>query len=359
MVIDVAGDTTVTFAVPYCKHEPYSLAHDARIATWTESQYAGCISISVVNPIAPLDGDVTQLIYYNIYAAAHPNMDFQLFYETPVLPDALSSEYDYIDLQNTTFAPPFVAQSGVKDNSLSPVSLFSADFPYLFTAKTHSFNKVVSGERVTNVLDLLHRFHSVAEITISNTPYVFRYPTKDSGGLTLNKAFDFFRYWFLFARGGIEYKLTPIFNVNAIDGTMMATNYVDNQNIYSVYNLFGRQGTVLENFHYKPSLEISIGQYGIYPYWWREWSYPSEFVGSPTLPTLNSVQFYWNSTGNEAALSIATRVWMALRDDASFGYAKGCPKITQFYSSLDRKALPAFPLDVVSPRRSKNPNNNS
>lgn len=334
MVVDVCGDTTISFAIPYCKHEPYSTAHDARVAAWTEDQYAGAISISVVNPIAPLDGDVNQLIYYNIYAAAHPDMDFQLFYELPLINEGTSADYHVIDVTNTTFAPPFVAQSGVKDATLAPVTQFAKDFPYLFPAKTHSFNKVVSGERITNVLDLLHRFQTACETPIGNTPFQIRYPPKDISGLTLAHAFDFFRYWFYFARGGIEYKVTPQYNTTAIDGTMLATNYVDTINTYSTYDLFGRDGTVMENFHFKPSLEISIGQYGIYPYWWREWNYPTAFVAAPTLPTLNAVQFYWYSTGAGAQNDINTRVWIALRDDSSFGYAKGCPKVTMVFSSL-------------------------
>jgi hypothetical protein len=270
-----------------------------------------------------------QIVYYNIYAAADKNMDFQMPAAQPIL-GGDAATFEYIDYTNTSFGPPFVAQSAQPD-TMTPVTMFQKDFPALYPATSYSFNKVVSGEKISSVLDLLHRFNRIEDLNLApETVYHRRYPEISSGGVIYNYNFEYFRYWSYFARGGISYKITPGKIVGGLDGTFYAWNANDPLNTYSTVDLWNKDGVVMENMHFKPSLEFTVAHYSTRPYWWKEHYYPSNFDGTQGEPIYNGFNFMYSPVNDTESSTYRYFLWIALRDDASLGYFKGCPKVTQY-----------------------------
>jgi hypothetical protein len=325
----VTGVTTIPFSIPYLSNKPYKRTRVPN-AEWQDNEYAGAIALSIVNPVCEVEGSVNTTIYFSVWAAAESNMEFHEFCEADM---GIPGVNMLVQDQPVTFGPPFVAQSG---ESACTFDLFKGDFPMLFQCNQSQLKRVCFGEETKSVLDLCHRFQKVDQIILgSGTTQNWRYPPRfTDAGLPTSLPFwytiNVFDEWFLFARRSYQLKVFTQANTDAgamADGTLYARNQFDLDWKAPVNLTYGREGTVMENFHYKPSLEIRVGQYGPYPYIPRGQDYPTEFRGIPE-GGYNGVTFNYDSVGDTT--DFHGHLFFALSDDASFGYPRGCPKVAFF-----------------------------
>jgi len=234
----------------------------------------------------------------------------------------------YIDTSGSTLAGTVVAQGLEKlEKSCVPTDMFKQEFPSLWSSKSHSFTKLVSGEKVTSVFDLVHRFikNPVDVTVIADTPKRFRQiVTPDPGnGLPYFLPFEVFRYWSWFSRGGTVMKFVPM-GTTRCSGTLYATNIYNDVND-NYYNHLGPSGTAGEHLGFKPSLEISVPFYFKYPFSTKEYTHPTPYRVANQPDTFNGVSLEFMGDGTTGNRSFYQ--FIAAKDDYSYGYFRGCPRV--------------------------------
>jgi len=183
IVVDVSGDTTVQFTVPYIHEEVYlpCLAPNAA-DTVTGIPF---INMYLENPVVSPDTSANPVIYYSVWVAAGD--DFRL-----MCPERIMASANYVWTHPFSRYLRLNAQCDI-------LTEFSKPFPGIVPARYTLETGVVTGEDFGRVTDMAKRFASRSSLPTANTQ---SYVGPSFRGTT---AFDTYRIWiapFQFIRGG-------------------------------------------------------------------------------------------------------------------------------------------------------------
>lgn len=196
-VVDVRGDTSTAFTVPYVSPMPYQRCRgythmgtggDTNYATEDKNSY---LTMSLVNPLNQPDATQGAVIYYNIYVAAAADMTF-INSVHPIPRPALG-------------LPP--AAVGFKQQSL--VKRFDGDFAALVPATSIQEAGVVSTEQFTTIEELCMFYTTYVDATptfVDAITTTLSYDDLDGNPIT---ALDHLAFWapcFRWNRGGLRYR---------------------------------------------------------------------------------------------------------------------------------------------------------
>jgi len=324
-IVDFRGDTNVMISVPYLKDTIYCPSWD----TWTkdESGSAGAISISIVNTVTSMSPTGSSNVYVNCYIAGHENMDFIQPSERLIRSGQIK-----VVVASSSLAFPasgWVAQGSTdEDCSVHLNDIFAKDFPTIVDATTQSIGFVGEGEKVLDILSLLHRFIQPNYYSGSSLNATWVQFQADS--MPINSQENLYvtmTEWFLYQRGSLNYKILKDYNAaNSPQGMIQTTltMYNSTSSLFdppaSLANTWGRNGTITEDTTYKPSLEFKT-----------PWVNRYAFVESPNRrltagwDTANYMRFI--TYDGSLASSLPVSVWFAVGDDFSFGWPSGAPII--------------------------------
>lgn len=337
------GDTDISFSVPYLSHYPYSVRHPFRGAM-EAYMHAGYIRITIVNPTAALQANTDTSVNFIGWVSCGEDMDFQ----GPYPNELVESGYDGMLLYTEPANEDVLDATAQSRETCNIREIFKQEFPPLFVSRRSVMIKVNTGEHIRSLLTLLHRFMHVDTITatVSDTNF-YDMPGPISSGNYKPILFNIMRYWFLYFRGSLSYKLIPDSNTTGLDCMLMVENSLTAPSSTPVVSAqrHGIQGVCLENLRYKPAIEFSVPFYSQYPYRWRPWTYPTQWRG--ILPHCRNGFTYHLHTYDTNLETLSLDVFMALSDDAQFGYPSGCPKLlltsTLKTSKTEQKVKKAAP----------------
>lgn len=321
-VVDFAGDTRFNFSIPMLSHTLYKEVED----TWikTDKGTNGALAFSIVNAVVANTTVGDSTVYVNMYVACGEDMDFQM------LRDRANGGafHRSISTNGLIVGGTFVAQGEVDNDSNILDEIFRKSFPPLVPATGTTLKYVCSGEQITDVLSILHRFqqHSNAIVT-GGTPLLI-----DMGTIGLSdRTWDLWNNYYLYHRGSFNFKFVRRDDTAALEGTLfvelgeISGGTGISPNDYS--NLFGRNGTVMEDTHYKPSVE-----------WRQPFYHKLAMVGGADriAAERDEVGSYllWAPRGGTSAIN--GTLFMSVGDDFSFAWAVGTP-ITQKVIDTSRK----------------------
>jgi hypothetical protein len=320
IVVDFRGDTTVAFTVPFLSTNGYLPITD----TWVKGdQYSnGGLAISIVNAVTSSTSTGDSTVAVNMFIAGDKDFDFVQPVERTVrtgIPRTVAVGLTDFPLTG------WVAQGSSPDQSQILDEIFQADFPTIIPAHTSVNAFVYEGEKVRDILTMMHRFIqpiSPFTFTSSWTSLSMDYLVASSRQDTL---YNLFSSWFMYSKGSFNWKIVRDYNaVNSPQGIIQATISMWNPAISNydspatLSNTYGRNGTIMEDTTYKPSMEFR-----------QHWLNTTPFVESIDTRLCS----HWDSTpafrfltyDGTLAGSIPVSLWFALGDDYSFGWPVGCP----------------------------------
>lgn len=309
-IVDFTGDTAFNFSVPFLQDVLYRKCID----TWAKPSDGenGALAISIVNPVVEGATAGDSIVYVNVYVAGEMDMDFQEpIQRIEVAPGGRT--WDTLGNLATTV----VAQGEEEESNILDV-IFEKPFPSIVPATGLSVQKIVSGEENRSVLELMHRYTQIGQASFTNATWTLI----QEGSITLDNPINLFRLWFLFRRGSRNYKLirgpsttlVPEGNVFVINGQIEAGSGIEPSLLTSP---FCRNGTVVENLHYKPSVEWKTP-------WYSDNAFlVNAFTGMASDTDKFGCYVYWENTGANVALPY--RLFYSIGDDYSFGWACGPP----------------------------------
>jgi hypothetical protein len=266
---------------------------------------AGAFAISIVNPITLTQGaGIDSTISINLYIAGDEDYQFAM----PANRGGTRALILTPGIEMGTVVPQ--GDGGVATNVL--VDIFKQNFEPLIECRKMVLSRVCFGEEVTNLLDLLHRFQQFGGYTLAaNVTQVLLEP-KQSGGEDLDYTFNIVKTHALARKGSMTYKIfDSISTNNGGEGIMYATNRYGTA---TTGRAFDRQGTIVENWHIHPCLEVSIPYYSEYPYIFND-----VCVGEGNEP--NKLEIVWQPLGVTSSRDV--QVYGAVGDDYSFGWFRG------------------------------------
>ncbi len=320
-IIDFSGDTTFAFSVPYLQQRVYSTVEDS----WNKNTAGtnGAIAFSIVNAVNSSTSVGDSTVNVAVYIAGAEDMDFVQLREREI-----PSTYTGRAVVTTPSALPssatWVAQSGESKTRFLR-DLFMDEFPTLIPAKAHSVAFVGEGEKVKDVRSIIHRFNQAGSSTITLTNQTW---TQLYIGNILNltdNSFNIFANWFMYRKGGLNWKLVRSYQATAepngvITVTFGLWNYVTGAyiNPSTLSNPFGRQGIVLQEMSYKPSLE------------WRQhyisqWGCQEHNLQENYAVDEGSSWLYFETLAGSSATTATYRPYFSAADDFTFGWGLGVP----------------------------------
>jgi len=322
-IIDFVGDTNFCFSVPYLQPQLYSVCQD----TWQKSDLGcnGAIALSVVNAVTSSTNVGDSTVQINLFVAADKDMDFVQLMERP-----LTSGYTR-GVIFTQFAVPstgWIAQGSDGDMSTCLDDIFKADFPTLIPAKAHSVAFLCEGEKVKDILTIMHRFARftpTTNTTLSNGVWNLFTADGIASNATNDSAYTMFAAWFLYRRGSYNWKFIRDYQATATpDGVITATlTLYDSVNLAwitpsTLSNPSGKNGTVVEDTRYRPSVEIKQP-------WVSTFAYVENYNVRQSTFDQTAISIKFNSLGGSSATDSSWIAFMAIGDDFSFGWPCGVP----------------------------------
>lgn len=324
-VVDFSGDTNVCISIPYLQQAPYKRCED----TWSKNDTGtnGALAISIVNAVTSSTTVGDSTVQLNMFCAGDKDMDFVQLYERELI-----SGFTRGPILSVFSVPSSgaVAQGNDEDMSTNLDDIFSADFPSLVPAKAAHISFLCEGEKVKDILTILHRF--VRYTPTSNTLLsngVWNQFLVD--GLTSNvqndSALSLFSAWFLYRRGSFNWKFVRDYQATAVpNGLLTATlEFWDTVisawvSISTLSNPSGRNGTVVEDTTYRPSLEIKMP-------WVNTQAYVENYNVRLNTTDEVSIAVKFNSFGGSTATDSTWVGFVAVGDDFSFGWPVGVPAV--------------------------------
>jgi len=252
-----------------------------------------------------------------MYIACGPGMDFQqLVEQVTITGDPTTMDLDPFAMPTGTV----IAQG--KDEGKVAYHLdeiFADAFEGLAPCTEHSVDKVTSGERVTDFMTVLHRYILVETSSVGLTGSAVIIDEKND-----DKVYNILRNWALFRKGSKLYKvLKNTQSTSSGDGLIEAVNLTcegviitDN---FTLNNPEGRQGIILEDTHYKPSLEFKLPYYNTQAFVVNE---ELKITTDEGMKNYAGLFFTPYLTGGP---QLSVKIYMALADDFSFGWMTGVP----------------------------------
>jgi hypothetical protein len=191
-VVDVKGDTTISFTTPYMENA----VAKQNVSGAFESLLVKVLTWNQPNPAANTP------IYLNVYKACAEDFQFgmqrDMYYEDVVLPPGFAA----------LEAPGFE----VVELESNPREDFGEAFePIHPDVSSYSHQNVVFGENVTHLCDMIHRtFPYFQQTTTSSDHAVYSYvPIATIGSGRLRFGIEMFGQLFLMWRGSIRIKIIP------------------------------------------------------------------------------------------------------------------------------------------------------
>jgi len=183
-IVDVRGDTTVSFTVPYVAQTDYLIPM---------AETVGQLQISIYNNIVSSDSATDAVVDMIVFSAAGP--DFQLQY--PVQPNqgVFPFSYGY---------PNVTVPRGRPERQSAVCEDFKNTFPpFVADCQMFADHHYVASETSHRVVDILKRYMTAGGLTFgTSNAQLPAFYTPDSGTIG---------YWlyvlFAFHRGGIKYKI--------------------------------------------------------------------------------------------------------------------------------------------------------
>jgi hypothetical protein len=307
-VVDFNGPTALRLSVPYLSDKLYKECED----TWikTEAGNSGALAFSIVNPVISMDTTLDSTVYVNVFCAAGEDMDFQFLRERGC---ATGKTRKIVD---TGIIPGLITWIGQGSSETTMLEdIFASDFPPMIPSIGLSMQKVTSGETITDFLTILHRFQLWTSTTLVHSAWTqMNVESMDDRDST----FNILNRYYLFHKGSYCWKIVRANSNNAEIGTLFCVFGEPNVGPDTLTAEFGRNGTVFEDFAFKPSLE------------WRT-PFVSDYAFQPGFPTFaadvakftNYVK--WESIGG--ATDLGCHIFFSVGDDFSFAWACGCPLI--------------------------------
>jgi len=325
VVVDFKGDTTFNFTIPYLQDYAYKQCED----TWLKHTFGtnGALAFSIVNPVTSSTSVGSSTVYVAVFIAGDTDMKFVQMRDRP---NASTYSREIITTPAALPSSGWVAQSGEADSCILN-EIFSGPFPTIIEAKSLSVDFVHEGEAINDVLTMLHRFHAVGngQITLTNQTYSYVSPST----VFLNNSddvFNIFTRWFMYRRGGHNYKLVRSYQATAIPNGVVNVNLgvfdYETATIVNPGNLlnpFSRNGTLLEDSGTKPSLEWSE------PYVSSTAFTENTGLGLYTYEEVGS-WLYWETLSGSSATTQVFRLFHSCADDFSMGCAFGVPILAYY-----------------------------
>lgn len=305
-IVDITGDTTVIFNVPYLKAFPWSAVR-ANIANSTQisAEINGYISMYIMNPIVSADSSIDTTISYNIWAAGGP--DFQL-----VKPRATN-----LQSANLAAETMFHPQSKPVDYE-NPRTLFLTDFPPLVRGKAVVYDGYVMGEVSKRWTEVCSRYCTISSTTATaGANYTTCSPhslmtTWSSFGVppTATSALQRALFaMFHFTRGSYRVSLSVVCN------TSVATTFVSLNNSLTT-GILGPvdSGAVVVDHMVRRFAEIQI------PYYSRFHRSTAQFGGVFLPAEMSLTGWTYSDSGSP---TVSYRWFGAVGDDFSVGWPSG------------------------------------
>jgi hypothetical protein len=226
-VVDISGDTTVEFRIPYLAANYYTSTATTNDSSAFYTAELGNLCIYLETPIASVDTSANPLIYFSVWYAAAEDFQLHGYAGNPI--EGVES-----------YGPPAIdgklrnPKPKIAETQCDMIKLFNQPFEGLAPAKYMPEQGVIRGEQVNSLLSMLHRYHWFSDFTagLSTMPVLPE----------LHNFVDTPFYLiapFLFMRGGMRYMqqaagwtewIAPDPNNRYYDW------YTNNQNVGSIQN---------------------------------------------------------------------------------------------------------------------------
>lgn len=164
-ILDITGDTSFNFSIPYLKNLLYARSQDP--AFKSEDYCNGGISVSIVNTAVAMNTTAATTVYVNAYMAAGKTMKFHVLCDKPTGQTGIRS-YSNNVTPLATFVPQMAEESKAESNVLNDI--FKHEFPTLVPATGKVFGGVANSENIENIYTLLHKPTIVVQIADVLTP---------------------------------------------------------------------------------------------------------------------------------------------------------------------------------------------
>jgi len=261
-------------------------------------------------------------VYYNCYCAAGDGMVFSFPTERSIVN---SRTYD---VSGTYAGGTPIAQAG-GGVSYHLDEIFGGEFPPLVPAEGSTIGRITYSDTVEDVYSYLHRhmtntsdYQLQCSLGIGTWVQIIDEGVNDS-------AYNFFQTWFCYRKGSKIYKavmgaqsaaVIPQGIVYAVNSDKIWASGGSWQNPGVGWNnMFGRDGTVMQDFRYKPSLEVKLP-------WYHELAFVcNDYTRVRTDENLEQYLAMKYETLTNASGNMYVRLFMAIGDDFSFGWPCGAP----------------------------------
>jgi hypothetical protein len=316
MIVDLSGDTDVCFTVPYLQEILSLPCNDS----WSVGSYNGGISISILGPVVSASSTGSTTINCTTWVAAASDMQFILPFERSV---TTSRNYD---TTNVVGSGTVIAQMKTEEEAMNTIDqIFEKDFPSILPSESVELKNVFDGDTVLDVRTLLHRFQQTTTLAGAAVTNNWVFVSDENTG---ENSYNLFNLWFMFYKGSKHYKLVQLVNglANNISGFLLAEQAFDDtgtQITPTGRNSFGRLGLAMENFPYKPSLEVRLPHYSRFPF---NTTQQHSILTNSQDGRQSYLAVYWQPSTTTTDQP-GFRVLMSIGDDWSFGWARGAPTL--------------------------------
>jgi len=288
-IIDVKGDTTVEFTVPYVYETDFA---ESWFPQDTDGAFTGPgnICVAIYNPIVSANATDDAQIDMVVWAAAGPDAQFSL-----ISPNVIHA-FGYNPASGATLS--MKRQCDVSQAFSRPFDSIISGCSYL--TDNHIVTSEVSGALVSN----LKRYQYISAGPTTPGASTDLPPTYSTSGGAGNMG-KIIADMFLFHRGGVSFKYYPISpnKTSFLNAGIIQTGGTDADGAP-----FVRAGRS------EDEIDVSIPWYGRIPYYIRNYSGP---YGNPILPT--------GFVNSEDPAVTNFQLFSAVRDDYQFGFLLPAP----------------------------------
>lgn len=327
--VEICGTTYVPVRICYNQGKPYLQVNEP----WdkTSPGFAnGKLTVSIVNPLITASIVGTTSIYCAVYVAGGPSLSY-LFFKEKRNP---FGKHKFIATDTFTEVGTYVPQGETEGFKTSAFldEIFSQDFPELIpTPPTQMTKQIYQGEEYASIRTMLHRFQLLKTSTFVHNTWQ-KIHIEDEMGYTYPYAtfFNMCRYYFMYRKGGFNLKVFRSGDTNNGPGTLLATLITKTDTTpYAYDTAFGRNGTIVEDFELKPSLEFNLPYMEQYPMIPN----PPRIAGEEGA---TCVTFLWAGRGGSPPKDLEAFVFYAPADDFSMAWAHGTPIVLVQGSAPER-----------------------
>jgi hypothetical protein len=334
-IVDINGDCTITFTIPYIgitEYLHYAPAHllvdNTAGPAYLPVTTIGQIILSVANAPTYTASTVAPTIYSTVWVAGAE--DFRV--AGPNDPDQVNKTV------NLGFSSSEVFPQGIQEDSEMPRRLFTHTFePLTGTATSIIKSGIVMGEEVASLLTLGHRYTQNiswynALIGNNSTVYVRLYDNMVSGRAVLDTK-TFIRQMFMFSRGSLRYQIllrdpTAEIQSGYIEDTPLAVGSFTLTNAE-----ISNSGVSLVEAYNGTMSSVQIPFYSPFPLVNNKFNVQREVKSLPIL----RMNINWTSANSSNNL----KIWESFADDYSLGWPKTPLPIIYDYSSLVTNGNPS------------------